>query len=199
MLNGRKRFITAIAGLALAGSVGFVPSSPAQAEPDIDDVQARVDRLFHQAEQASERYNDARLELTELRSDLQALRADESRQDAKLEVIRDQVADSLVREYAGSSTSAAGQLLVSDDPSAFLTQLSTMSTYRDLQGDLLTGGLSGHVLVRLDVEGDEVVNEERLFSGEVGRIRDVQVGPDGAVYVLTDAENGRLIRIAPED
>ena len=71
--------------------------------------------------------------------------------------------------------------------------------FPEWQGDLLTGGLSGHVLVRLDVEGDEVVNEERLFSGEVGRIRDVQVGPDGAVYVLTDAENGRLIRIAPED
>ena len=71
--------------------------------------------------------------------------------------------------------------------------------FPEWQGDLLTGGLSGHVLVRLDVEGDEVVNEERLFAGELGRIRDVQVGPDGAVYVLTDAENGRLIRIVPED
>ncbi|WP_244927530.1 C40 family peptidase [Nocardioides sp. W7] len=139
MLNGRKRFITALAGLALAGSVGFIPTSPAQAEPDIDDVQARVDRLFHEAEQASERYNDAKLELTELRSDLGTLRADEKRQDAKLDVIRDQVADSLVSEYAGSATSAAGRLFVSDDPSAFLNQLSTMASYNDLQGDLLAG------------------------------------------------------------
>ena len=52
--------------LALAAVVGLVPSAPAQAEPAIDDVQTRVDRLYHEAEQASERYNDAKLELDEL-------------------------------------------------------------------------------------------------------------------------------------
>ncbi|WP_193335189.1 PQQ-dependent sugar dehydrogenase [Devosia beringensis] len=66
------------------------------------------------------------------------------------------------------------------------------------QGDLLTGGLSGHVLVRLDMEGDAIVGEERLFEGQLGRIRDVKTGPDGAIYVITDADNGRLIRIAPQ-
>lgn len=66
------------------------------------------------------------------------------------------------------------------------------------QGDLLTGGLSGQVLVRLDVEGDTIVGEERLFAGELGRIRDVRVGVDGAIYLLTDEGNGRLIRVAPE-
>ncbi|WP_240229923.1 PQQ-dependent sugar dehydrogenase [Devosia lacusdianchii] len=66
------------------------------------------------------------------------------------------------------------------------------------QGDLLAGGLSGQLLVRLDVEGDTIVGEERLFAGQLGRIRDVRVGPDGAVYLLTDEDNGRLIRVAPE-
>lgn len=66
------------------------------------------------------------------------------------------------------------------------------------QGDLLTGGLSGQVPVRLDVEGDTIVGEERLFAGELGRIRDVRVGADGAIYLLTDEGNGRLIRVAPE-
>lgn len=65
-------------------------------------------------------------------------------------------------------------------------------------GDLLSGGLSGQVLVRLDMEGDEVVGEERLFEGQLGRIRDVRVGADGAIYLLTDEDNGRLIRVAPE-
>ncbi|MCW5723269.1 MAG: PQQ-dependent sugar dehydrogenase, partial [Devosia sp.] len=68
----------------------------------------------------------------------------------------------------------------------------------DWQGDLLRGGLSGARLVRLDLEGDAVVGQEDLFQGELGRIRDVRVGADGAIYALTDADNGRLIRIAPE-
>lgn len=66
------------------------------------------------------------------------------------------------------------------------------------QGDLLAGGLSGQLLVRLDMEGDAVVGEERLFEGQLGRIRDVRVGPDGAIYLLTDEDNGQLIRVAPE-
>lgn len=68
----------------------------------------------------------------------------------------------------------------------------------DWQGDLLAGGLSGQLLVRLDMEGDAIVGEERLFAGQLGRIRDVRVGPDGAIYLLTDEDNGRLIRVAPE-
>jgi glucose/arabinose dehydrogenase len=66
------------------------------------------------------------------------------------------------------------------------------------EGDLLAGGLSGQLMVRIDMEGDEVVGEERLFAGQLGRIRDVRVGPDGAVYLLTDEDNGRLIRVAPQ-
>lgn len=66
------------------------------------------------------------------------------------------------------------------------------------EGDLLLGGLSGQVLVRLDMEGDAVVDEERLFANQLGRIRDVRVGPDGAIYLLTDAPNGQLIRVAPD-
>lgn len=65
------------------------------------------------------------------------------------------------------------------------------------QGDLFTGGLSGQVLVRLDMEGDQVLAEERMFAGALGRIRDVRSGPDGALYLLTDENNGRLLRVAP--
>jgi glucose/arabinose dehydrogenase len=68
--------------------------------------------------------------------------------------------------------------------------------FADWQGDLVLGGLSGTVLVRLDMEGDEVAGEERLFAGTLGRIRDVTAGPDGALYLITDAGNGQLIRVA---
>lgn len=136
MQNGRNRLITVLIGFALIAAVGFIPSSPASAEPDIDDVQARVDRLYHEAEQASERYNDAKLELKELERDLGSLRADQERQDDRLDVVRHQVQDSVVRQYEGQSLNAVGQVVVSDDPESFLSQLSTMSAFNDLQSQL---------------------------------------------------------------
>jgi cell wall-associated NlpC family hydrolase len=134
--NGRKRLITLLSGAALIAAVGLVPSGSAQAKPDIDDVQAKVDRLYHEAEQASERYNDARLELKDLEADLASLQADQDRQDARLGVVRGQVQDSIVRQYEGQSLAAVGQVVVSDDSQDFLAQLSTMSAFNDMQSQL---------------------------------------------------------------
>jgi glucose/arabinose dehydrogenase len=63
------------------------------------------------------------------------------------------------------------------------------------KGSLLLGGLSGQSLVRLVLDGERVVREERLLFGEVGRVRDVRVGPDGWVYLLSDAPEGALWRV----
>jgi len=136
--HGRKRFSTALIGLAAIVAVGLVPIAPTWADPDIDDVSARVDRLYHQAEEAQERYHDANLELTELRRDLAALEADQQRQQDELAGAQEQVEDSVVRQYEGESLSAVGEVVVSEDPGTFLAQLSTMSAYNDLQTSLFT-------------------------------------------------------------
>lgn len=65
------------------------------------------------------------------------------------------------------------------------------------QGDLFVGGLAAQQLVRLELDGDRVVGEERLLTGMGYRIRDVRNGPDGALYLLTDADDGRLLKIEP--
>jgi cell wall-associated NlpC family hydrolase len=135
----------------MAAAVGLVPGS-AQAEPDIEDVQARVDRLYHEAEMASERYNDARLELSELNKDLASIKADERRQDQRLEAVRNQVQDSIVRQYQGENLSAVGQVVVSDDPGAFLARLSTMSSFNDLQSQMFSD--YGRELKALDIRHD---------------------------------------------
>ena len=138
MTHDRKRIGSALLGITAIAAIGFVPASPAQAEPDIKDVKERVERLYHEAEQAQERYNDAKLDLTELRRELGSLRADERRQDARLEAVRAQVTDSVRRQYEGESISTVGQVVVSDDPAAFLGQLSTMSSFSQLQDSLFT-------------------------------------------------------------
>lgn len=63
------------------------------------------------------------------------------------------------------------------------------------RGSLLVGALREQCLVRLVLDGDRVVREERLFQRELGRIRDVRVGADGWVYLLTDSSRGKLIRV----
>jgi glucose/arabinose dehydrogenase len=60
---------------------------------------------------------------------------------------------------------------------------------------LFIGALVERALIRLELDGDKVVGEERLLENLDERIRDVRVGPDGHVYVLTDASNGRLLRL----
>ena len=62
---------------------------------------------------------------------------------------------------------------------------------------LFLGALRGQALVRLELNGDKVVREERLLPGQVGRVRDVRQGPDGYLYLLTDSSNGALLRIEP--
>lgn len=65
------------------------------------------------------------------------------------------------------------------------------------RGSLFIGALRGRQLVRLDVEGTRVVREQRLLQELGERIRDVRQGPDGWLYVLTDAPDGRLLRLLP--
>ena len=65
------------------------------------------------------------------------------------------------------------------------------------QGSLLVGALSGQALIRLQLDGNRVVKEERLLTNEGMRIRDVLVGTQGEVYLLTDAAKGRVLRLSP--
>lgn len=66
------------------------------------------------------------------------------------------------------------------------------------QGNLIIASLSPGGLVRLTLDGERVSGEQRLAQS-LGRVRDVTEGPDGALWVLTDASNGALIRITPEN
>ena len=65
------------------------------------------------------------------------------------------------------------------------------------KGSLFIGGMKDKFLVRLVVKGGRVTGEEHLLADRAQRVRDVRQGPDGALYIVTDQENGELWRIAP--
>jgi len=66
------------------------------------------------------------------------------------------------------------------------------------KNNLLVGSLKFQQLVRLKLKGKNIVYEERFLTRKLGRIRDVKTGPDGYIYILTDARNGKLIRLEPK-
>jgi glucose/arabinose dehydrogenase len=71
----------------------------------------------------------------------------------------------------------------------------TGDAYPGWKGSLFVGSLQPGALVRLELSDGRVVREER-YLGELGeRIRDVQQGPDGLLYLLTDSPNGRVLRV----
>jgi cell wall-associated NlpC family hydrolase len=148
-------------------------AAPTRAEPGIDTVQSRVDSLYHQAEKASERYNNARLQLQAARTSLTALQADLTRQQRKVASVREGVAAAVVAQYQGQALSSTTQVLLSDDPDAFLDRLTTVAEHNDQQTQLMA---------------DYVVQAKRLemrraaAKRELARIADTkaQLGSDKA-------------------
>jgi glucose/arabinose dehydrogenase len=69
------------------------------------------------------------------------------------------------------------------------------SLFPEWRGDILAAGLSSMALVHVDVDGDKAREATRYPMGQ--RIREVEQGPDGAIYLLEDGEAGRLLRLVP--
>jgi cell wall-associated NlpC family hydrolase len=134
---GQKRFLTALTGTCAALTVAVVPMNPASAKPSLDEVKQQVDRLYQQAEVASERYNDARILRDNLQQDLASVQADEAAQKAVVDKFESAVDGAIAAQYEGQALSATGQMAITKDPGSFLNQLNTLSAYNDVQSDTL--------------------------------------------------------------
>ncbi len=74
----------------------------------------------------------------------------------------------------------------------------TGKEFPNWQNNLFVGSLKFGLLVRLEIENDRVVREERMLDNRIGRIRTVSQGPDGSLYLLTDEPDGKLLRLKRE-
>ena len=63
------------------------------------------------------------------------------------------------------------------------------------QGSAFVGGLASQALIRVSFDGDSAKEAERFLMDN--RIREVEQGPDGAIYLLEDGEGGRMLRLTP--
>jgi len=74
----------------------------------------------------------------------------------------------------------------------------TAEAFPAWKGSLFVGGHGTRDLVRLSLSGEKVTGEERLLTDRGEAIRDVRQGPDGALYLLTDGGNGKLLKLVPK-
>lgn len=75
----------------------------------------------------------------------------------------------------------------------------TGDEFRDWRGDLFMGSLADHRLIRMELDGDRILFQEKLLADLDERIREVRMGPDGRLYILTDADPGAILRLEPAD
>ncbi len=199
MTNTRVRIASVVSGLALVATYGLVTSSPAQAEPDIDDVQARVDRLYHEAEQASERYHDSKIKLDELQGDLSSLETDEADAQGDLDAVRGDARASILRQYGGGDDlGAVGQVVAAGDPGAFISRLSTVSSYRDLQQSIFDDYSTGleALTIRRDAVAKrvgQVADLEDQLAEEKDTVDDKLADAEGLLDDLKEEERRELL------
>jgi cell wall-associated NlpC family hydrolase len=167
--NGRKRTgavaATLISLIALVGIGLSVATPAATAKPDLETAKKLVEKYDHLAEQASERYNDARVKLEATQTKLTALNADLARQQQVVDVMRQQVATMVVDQYQGGALSTTSQVVLSTNPDAFLDNLNAVSAYNDQRGQ---------VMKEFGTELDRLQLRKAAVQDEAARLKKLQ-------------------------
>ncbi|MPZ96060.1 MAG: hypothetical protein GEU96_14405 [Propionibacteriales bacterium] len=139
MFNGRahlsRRMIAGISVSAFALTALAVPS--ANAEPSLDEVEAKVGKLYHESEVAQERLNAIKSQMGRKTDRLESLERDLKSQRAEVDEIGAMVADVIADQAQSTTLGPAGQLLFADDPTEFLDGLAASEAFNRHQGELL--------------------------------------------------------------
>ncbi|HET7351162.1 MAG TPA: NlpC/P60 family protein [Marmoricola sp.] len=176
MLDGRKQNFArpgaALIAVLVTLGLCLVPATSASADPDQQDVEraeAKAERLYHLAEAASERYNDARVTLEQTRLRVRSLNADLERQQAKVDAMRSQVATMVVDQYQSGALSTASQVVLSEDPDQFIDNLGAVEAYNAQRGQVMD--TFGTEIERLSLRKAAVKDEMKSIAALEDRLK----------------------------
>ena len=164
--NRGRAAVVVCAALVAGFTINAAPSSVAAPdEPTLDEVKDRVGKLYHEAEQANERYLTLIDQVGDTRKDLKATRKDVRKQRAKFAKVKRQVTQSLVAEATDSPLGTTGQLLSSEDPEQFIDGLSAIQAYNSTQSDMLSQYTS---------MSDELSTREGQLEDQLDSVKDAK-------------------------
>ena len=151
-------------GAVLAAAVSLTPTAAtADPRPSIEDVQTRVDRLYHDAETASERYNTGREQLSVAQRELRTLRADLAGQERLVATMRARLGAMVAAQAQNSPLSTATELLASEDATTFLAGVAAVQSFNEQQA-VQVGSYEEEV--------DELAEQREAMTAQVGRVAD---------------------------
>ena len=139
MIGLRLRHLVAGLLLAVLGVSVLPGSAAADPKPSLNEVQRRVDDLNRQAEQAAERYNTAKVELTEANRQLRSVKNRYALTQRRLDAMKTLVGRIAVASYKAGSLDSSVQLILSDNPTQFLRQASDLTQVNRQQDAMLRG------------------------------------------------------------
>jgi cell wall-associated NlpC family hydrolase len=177
--------------------VAATPQGHATPEPDIATVEERVDHLYHQAEQAAERFNTVRNDLRVARQQLSALEADVDSQQEVVDQLGDEVGDIVAAQVQATPAGPTSQLISSGDADSFLSGLAAMQAYNVKQANVLDSldAQQAELDLRLAQKEEQVATIEQAKS-EMAKERDVIDEKYGAAQALLDElEAAELARV----
>jgi cell wall-associated NlpC family hydrolase len=180
--------------------VAATPQGHATPEPDIATVEERVDHLYHQAEQAAERFNTVRNDLRVARQQLSALEADLDSQQEVVDQLGDEVGDIVAAQVQATPAGPTSQLISSGDADSFLSGLAAMQAYNVKQANLLDSldAQQAELDLRLAQKEEQVATIEQAKS-EMAEERDVIDDKyEAAQALLDELEAAELARVLEE-
>ncbi|ORT59579.1 C40 family peptidase [Streptomyces sp. CB03238] len=159
-LSSRTALTLALAGAA--GATAFEGSGHAEPRLTPAQVKARADRLYQEAEEATDKYNGAKEEVRRAEASLEALRDEAARRTARLNAARDALGSMATAQYRNGGLDPAVQLALSTDPDTYLRGAALAERVGDRQSTAVAAARS------------QVTELARLRAEAAGRLRDLK-------------------------